>query len=47
MTKPIERILNLETGETTERELTQAEIDANANANPYAEQSTPSVTNGD
>ena len=36
MTKPIERIVNLETGETTERELTQAEIDANANATPYA-----------
>jgi hypothetical protein len=35
MTKPIERIYNAETGEVTERELTQAEIDANANANPF------------
>jgi hypothetical protein len=35
MTKQIERIVNLETGETRERELTQAEIDENANANPF------------
>ena len=46
MTKQIERIFNLETGEITERELTQAEIDANAKANPYAEQSTP-LTGGE
>ena len=37
MTKPIERIVNLETGEVTERELTQAEIEANANANPFGQ----------
>ena len=36
MTKQIERIYNVETGEVTERELTQAEIEANANANPRA-----------
>jgi hypothetical protein len=35
MTKPIERIYNAETGETTERELTQAEIDANVNGKPF------------
>ncbi len=34
MTKPIERVVNLATGETTERELTQAEIEANAQAKP-------------
>jgi len=36
MTKSIERVYNAETGETTERELTQEEIEANANANPRA-----------
>jgi hypothetical protein len=34
MTNQIERIVNLQTGETTERELTQAEIDLNSNADP-------------
>jgi hypothetical protein len=34
MTKQFERIIDAKTGEVTERELTQAEIDANANANP-------------
>ena len=35
MTKQFERIIDSITGEVTERELTQAEIDANANATPY------------
>jgi hypothetical protein len=35
MINQIERTYNIETGETTERELTQAEIDANASANPF------------
>jgi hypothetical protein len=43
----IERIYNLATGETTERELTQAEITELANtksvAEMQAEQSTPNV----
>jgi hypothetical protein len=34
MEKQYERIINLETGETTERELTQAEIAALADAIP-------------
>jgi hypothetical protein len=37
MTKQIERIINLETGETTERELTQAEITDLANTKSVAE----------
>jgi hypothetical protein len=44
MTKQFERIIDAITGEVTERELTQAEIDANANSAPYGEQSTPFVT---
>ena len=45
MTKPIERIIDAITGEVTERELTQAEIDANAAINPLTQsaQSSPSV----
>ena len=43
MTKQIERIYNIQTGEVTERELTQAEIAQLATADPYAEQSTPKV----
>ena len=34
MTKQIERLIDANTGEVTERELTQAEIDALANAIP-------------
>jgi hypothetical protein len=37
MTKQIERIINLETGETTERELTQAEIAELASRKSVAE----------
>jgi hypothetical protein len=46
MTKQIERIFNVQTGEVTERELTQAEIAQLATADPHAEQSTP-IDNGD
>ena len=35
MTKQFERIIDTITGEVTERELTQAEIDLNANSNPF------------
>ena len=47
MTKQIERIVNAETGEVTERELTQAEIDANAAINSLASPMTskPSIPN--
>jgi hypothetical protein len=37
MTKQYERIFNVETGETTDRELTQAEIAALANVKSVAE----------
>jgi len=47
MTNQIERIINAETGEITERELTQAEINELAKitsvADMQAEQSTPIV----
>jgi hypothetical protein len=35
MTKQIERTIDVSTGEITERELTQSEIDALANATPH------------
>ena len=45
MTKQIERMINLQTGEVTERELTQVEINELAKitsvADMQAEQSTP------
>ncbi len=43
MTKQIERIVNAETGEITERELTQAEINANAAIEPLVS-SSPSLS---
>jgi hypothetical protein len=42
MTKQIERIVDAVTGEVTERELTQTEIDANASGGPLTPLS-PSV----
>lgn len=47
MTKQIERIMDAITGEVTERELTQIEIDSNSAINPLRQSaaSSPSVIN--